>query len=74
MEENGAHVIQVTVQCEKTPPSLIVPDLDLVVITAGHKQGLGRVKVDASDGAIVFFKSVNECSHAVVPQLNSGRV
>jgi len=67
VEEHRAHIIQVTVQCEKAPPSLVVPDLDLVVIASGHKQGLGRVEIDASDRTIVFFESVNQCTHAVVP-------
>lgn len=67
MEENRAHVIQMAVQCEKTPPGLVVPDLDLVVIASGHKQGLSRVEIDSSDWTIVFFESVNECSHTVVP-------
>lgn len=74
MEENRAHIIQVSVQCKKTPPGLVVPDLDLVVITAGYEQGLGRVEVDASDRSIMFFESVNECPHAVIPQLDSGGV
>lgn len=70
MEEYSAHVIQVAIQCEKTPASLVVPDLNLVVVTSRHKQGLGRMKVDTADGAIVLFESVNESSHAVVPQLD----
>lgn len=63
-----------TVQCEQTPPSLVVPDLDLVIIAAGYKQGLGWVEVDASNGAVVFLESVNEGSHAVIPQLDGGGV
>lgn len=74
MEENRAHIIQVAVQCEETPPGLVVPDLDLVVITAGHEQGLRRVEVNASDRTIMFFESIDECSHAVIPQLDSGGV
>jgi hypothetical protein len=67
VEEHCAHIIQVTVQCEQAPPSLVVPDLNLVIITSGHKQGLGRVEINASDRAIMFFESVNESSHTVVP-------
>jgi hypothetical protein len=74
VEKHCAHIIQMTIQCEQASPSLVVPDLNLVIITSGHKQGLGRVEINASDWAIVFFESVNESSHAVVPQLDSGRV
>lgn len=67
MEVDRAHIIQVTIQGEQTPPSLVVPDLDLVIITGGHEQGLCWVEVDASDGTIVLFETVNEGSHTVVP-------
>lgn len=70
MEENRANVIQMTIQGEQTPPSLVAPDLDLIVIASRHEQGLGRVEINASNRAIVFFKAVNERSHAVVPQLD----
>jgi hypothetical protein len=59
------------IQCKQTPPSLVVPDLDLVIITTGDKQGLGRMEIDSSNGAIVFFEAINESSHAVVPKLDS---
>lgn len=67
MEEDRAHIIQMAVQCEKTPSGLVIPNLDLVVIASGHKQGLSRVEIDSSDRTIVFLETVNECSHAVVP-------
>lgn len=63
-----------TIQCEQTPPSLVVPDLDLVVITTGDKQGLGRVEIDSSNGAVVFFEAINESSCPVIPELDSGGV
>jgi hypothetical protein len=63
-----------TIQCEETPPSLVVPDLDLVIITTGDKQGLSRVEIDSSNGAIVFFETINQSSHAVIPQLDGGGV
>jgi hypothetical protein len=35
---------------------------------------LGWVEIDASNGAVMFLESVNEGSHAVVPQLDGGGV
>lgn len=67
MEENGSHVVQVAIQGEKTSPSLVAPDLNLVIISSGHKEGLGRVEVNASNRAIVFFEAIYQGSHAIVP-------
>lgn len=67
MEENRSHIIQVAIQCEQAPPGLVVPNLDLVIVTSGHKQGLGWVEVNTANWTIVFFKSVDKSSHAVVP-------
>lgn len=67
MEEHRSHVVQMTIEREQTPPSLVAPDLDLVVITAGHEEGLGRVEINASNGAVMFLKAINEGAHTVVP-------
>jgi hypothetical protein len=32
------------------------------------------VEIDTSDGAIVFLEAINQCSHSVIPELDSGRV
>ena len=71
MEENGADVVQMTIQRKKTSPCLVGPDLDLVVIASGDEEGLGLVEVDAANRSVVFFESINEGSHTIVPQLNS---
>lgn len=34
VEEDSPHVVQMAVQREQTPPSLVGPHLDLVVITS----------------------------------------
>lgn len=67
MEEYRAYVVQMAVQGEKASPSLVAPDLDLVVVTSGHEQGLSGVEVDTADRAIVFFKAVDQGAHAIVP-------
>ena len=40
MKLHRSDVIQMAQQGEDTPPQLVVPDLDLVVITTRDKQGL----------------------------------
>lgn len=52
-------------------PRVCPPTLDLVIITAGHKQGLGAVEVDATHRALMLIKPVDQCAHAVVPQLRA---
>ena len=49
---------------------LLVPYLDLVVISARHKKRLLLVEANATDRAIVLIKLVDQSAHAVVPQLN----
>jgi hypothetical protein len=70
VEEDRSDIVQVAIQCEQASPSLVIPDLDLVVIASGHKQGLSWVEVNTTDRSIVLFESVNKCSHAVIPQLD----
>jgi hypothetical protein len=67
VKEDGPHVIQMSIERKQTSASLVAPDLDLVVIAARNEQWLGFVEVNASNGSIVFFEAINECSHAVVP-------
>ena len=74
VEEDGADIVKVTIECKEAAAALVRPHLDLVVIAAGHEEGLGIVEVDSADGAIVFLKAVYEGAHAVVPELYGGRV
>ncbi|KAI7242227.1 hypothetical protein KC330_g81 [Hortaea werneckii] len=74
VEEDGAHIIQVAIQGEHAPSRLVVPHFDLVIITSGNKHGLRPVEVHAPNGSIVLFKAIDEGAHAVVPQLNGGRM
>ena len=53
------------------PPLVRSPTLDLVVVTTRHKQGLGAVEVDATHRALMLIKPVDQCAHAVVPQLRA---
>jgi len=74
VEEDSPNIVQVAIQSEQTSASLIGPDLDLVIISPGNEEGLCLVEVDSSNGTIMLLKSVNQCSHAVIPKLNCRRV
>jgi hypothetical protein len=74
VEENGSDVVKMAAQGEKAAPGLQRPDLDLVIVTSGHEEWLGLVEIDTTNGAIVLLESVDQRSHAVVPELNGGRV
>lgn len=70
VEEYRPNVVQVAIEREQTPPRLVAPDLDLVIITTGYEQRLRLVEIYSSHGSIVFFEAINECSHAIIPELD----
>ena len=43
--------------------------LNLVVVAARHKEWLRRMKVDATDRAVVLVKLVNDGTHPVIAEL-----
>jgi hypothetical protein len=45
-------------------------DLDLVIVSSGHKEWLLIMEADSTNWTIMFIKLVQECAHSVVPQLN----
>lgn len=63
-----------TIQSKQTSSRLVRPDFDLVVVATGNEERLRLVEIDASDGTIVLFETINEGSHAVIPQLYGRRV
>ena len=67
VEEDCSDIVQVTIECEQASPCLIRPHLDLVVVAARYEEWLCLVKVNATDWAIMFLKSVNQSSHTIVP-------
>ena len=49
MELNCSHVVQMALECEHALLDLIVPNLDHVIITSGHKHRLGIMETNSSD-------------------------
>lgn len=67
VEEDRPNVVQMPIEGEETTPSLIRPDLDLVVVPSRNKQRLRLMEVNTSYWPVMLFESVNECAHPVVP-------
>lgn len=67
VEKDGPDVIQMSVESEEASSCLIRPDLDFVVVTTGNEERLCLMEVNATHWSIVFFESVYECPHSVVP-------
>jgi hypothetical protein len=67
MKLNSSNVIQVTQEGEETTTELVVPHLDLVVVSTRHDERLVEMKVHTAYRAIVFLEAINDSSHAVVP-------
>lgn len=67
MKEDCSHIVKVTIEGEETSSRLVGPDFDFVVVSARNEQRLGLVKINATDWAIMLFKSVNQCTHTIVP-------
>lgn len=74
VEEDCTDVVQVSIQCEQAPSCLVGPNLDLVIVAAGHEEGLGSVEVDATNRTIMLFEPINQSAHSIVPELDGGRV
>lgn len=74
MEEYSPHIVKVAVECEQASSALIRPNLDLVVVSSRNEERLCFVKVYASDRTIMFLESVDQCTHAIVPQLDGRRM
>lgn len=63
VEEDGADIVQVAVECEQASSSLVGPDLDLVVVAARDEPALVsvyssgwrvRVGMDAHNGCVLW--------------------
>lgn len=74
VKEDGSDIVEVTVQGEETPSCLIRPDLDLVVVTTRDEKRLGGMEIYSSYRPVMLLEAIDQCPHAIVPQLNSGRV
>ena len=49
-------------------------NLYFIIVSTGNEQGLVGVKIHPTNGSVVFVESVDQRSHAVVPQLHDTAV
>ena len=74
VELHGSDVVEVPEQGEQAPTQLEAPQLDLVVVTSGNEQRLRSVEAHAANRPVVLVESVDERSHAEVPELHDAAV
>lgn len=74
VELNSTDVIQVSKKGKKASMQLIVPDLDLVIITSRDEERLRFMEMNAADRAIVLVEPVNQRPHPVIPELDYAAV
>jgi hypothetical protein len=72
MKLDGANIIQMTQEGKETTAQFVIPYFDLVVITTGYNERICQVKVDATDGSIVLFKTINDGSDPIIPAVVTG--
>lgn len=70
MKKCRSNVIHVSKKGKKAAFLLVIPHLDFVVITTGNKQWLIVMEMNSTDRTFMFVKLINECAHAIIPQLN----
>lgn len=67
VEENRANIVQMAIEGEEAPPTLVRPDFDLVVIPPRYEQRLSLVEIDTPDWPIMLLESVYQRAHTIVP-------
>lgn len=71
MKHCGPDVIQVSQKSKDTSPLFIVPNFNLIIISARNKQRLLIMETYSSNGSVVFIEFVEQGAHAVIPQLDN---
>lgn len=70
MEHRRADVIQMPQQREDAPPLLVVPHLDLEVVSAGNEKWLLAVECNSPNRSVMFIELFDQRTDAIVPQLD----
>lgn len=74
VEEGCPDVVQMSEEGKDALLLLVVPDFDLVIVTAGDKERLILMEGDSSDWTVVLIEFLDHCRHAVVPELDDTAV
>lgn len=69
VEEDGSHIVQMTIQGKHASSRLVVPHLNAVVVSTAHQQRLCGVKVDSSYRTIMLLQPIIDGACLVIPEL-----
>jgi hypothetical protein len=67
MKLNRADVNKMAEESKETPAKFVIPDLNFIIVSSRNDERMYKVKVDSGDGCVVFLKSVNVSSYAIIP-------
>ena len=67
MELDGPDVVEVSQEGEEAPLELVVPNLDLVVVSSTADQRVNAVEVNPTYRTLVLFEPIDYGTDAVVP-------
>mmetsp|Transcript_4441 Transcript_4441/g.16200 ORF Transcript_4441/g.16200 Transcript_4441/m.16200 type:complete len:212 (+) Transcript_4441:5152-5787(+) len=71
VELNSPDVVKMPQQVRLQASSeLVIPDLDLVIITTRYKKWLRLMEIHPTHWPLVLFKAIKEGSHTIIPQLD----
>jgi hypothetical protein len=70
MEEHCSNIVQMASESKHAAFRVVIPYFDSVIISTRHKHGLRLMKINTSNWAIMFFISIYQCSHSIIPQLD----
>jgi hypothetical protein len=70
VEEYRPNIVQMAIEGEEAPPTLVRPYFDLVVIPPRDEQRLSLVEIDTPDWPIMLLEPVYQRAHTIVPKLN----
>jgi len=55
MKVSGSNIVEMSIEGKETASSLVIPDLDLVIVTTADEQRLRWVEVYPSYWSFMFF-------------------
>lgn len=74
MEERGSNIIQMSVKSKQALSLFVIPNLDFVIISARDEQGLILMKINTTNGTLVFFEFINKSTGSVIPKIYNASV
>lgn len=70
MKINRPDIVEVSDQGKDASPEFVVPDFDLVIITARNEKRLRAMEINAANRPLMLVEAIDEGAHAIVPKLD----